>query len=392
MSIVAATKKLVRGQLKTTRGNHTSPLDPDRGSIGGPTSATGPRGNKFTTTNLAYPTGVETDNTQGHYIIFEIMAQKAGQLEASKKTEANLAEAEANAAILAGGYGGLDEVGGNALLQGAVAAQKNRNRADAAAAQKAAAKLKGKTGTPSGLKASSLQLKKPGTTVRMDTMIALYMPPSVQVSYELKYGDQEIGRLAETGGAMLQAFQSRESSLGGIMSAGGAAIKGAAAGAVSYGMDKAIGLAQGADALVSIARGQVITPRMELLFEGVGRRNFSYSFVFIPKSEQEAETIAKIVKSFKFHMAPEFANNTTSGADGVREMTIPDHFNIRYMYKGQENPHLNKISTCALTKMDVDYGAERFTGYADGRPQTTKISLNFQEFNIMDKAWMAEGY
>ena len=127
MSIVAATKKLVRGQLKTTRGNHTSPLDPDRGSIGGPTSATGPRGNKFTTTNLAYPTGVETDNTQGHYIIFEIMAQKAGQLEASKKTEANLAEAEANAAILGGGYGGLDEVGGNALLQGAVAAQKNRN-------------------------------------------------------------------------------------------------------------------------------------------------------------------------------------------------------------------------------------------------------------------------
>ena len=131
---------------------------------------------------------------------------------------------------------------------------------------------------------------------------------------------------------------------------------------------------------------------MELLFEGVGRRNFSYSFVFIPKSEQEAETIETIVQSFKFHMAPEFANNMTSGADGVREMTIPDHFNIRYMYKGQENDYLNKISTCALTKMDVDYGAERFTGYAGGRPQTTKISLSFTEFNIIDKAWIDKGY
>ena len=176
------------------------------------------------------------------------------------------------------------------------------------------------------------------------------------------------------------------------MSTAESALKGTAAGLASYAMDKTAGLAQGADALISIARGQVITPRMELLFEGVGRREFSYSFVFIPKSEKEAEIIAKIVASFKFHMSPEFANNSTSGAGGVREMTIPDHFNIRYMYKGKTNPHLNLISTCALTKMDVDYGAERFTGYAGGRPQTTKISLSFSEFNIMDKAWMESGY
>ena len=131
---------------------------------------------------------------------------------------------------------------------------------------------------------------------------------------------------------------------------------------------------------------------MELMFEGMGRRSFSYSFTFIPKSEPEAKIVEKIVMHFKKHMMPNFANSYTSGADGVREMTIPDHFNIRYMYKGKENDHLNKIATCALESMDVDYGAERFTGYADGRPQTTKISLNFTEFNIMSKDHIKEGY
>ena len=82
----------------------------------------------------------------------------------------------------------------------------------------------------------------------------------------------------------------------------------------------------------------------------------------------------------------------TAGVDGVREMTIPDHFNIRYMHMGEVNPHLNLIHTCALTKMDVDYGADRFTAYAGGRPQTTKISLSFTEFNLMSKSAVEEGY
>ena len=62
------------------------------------------------------------------------------------------------------------------------------------------------------------------------------------------------------------------------------------------------------------------------------------------------------------------------------------------MHRGKENVHLNKIATCALTKMDVDYGAERFTAYAGGRPQTTKIALSFTEFNIMDRKRIEEGY
>ena len=39
-------------------------------------------------------------------------------------------------------------------------------------------------------------------------------------------------------------------------------------------------LAPGARALQQIDSGKVITPRMEMMFEGVGRRNFSFTFCF----------------------------------------------------------------------------------------------------------------
>ena len=52
------------------------------------------------------------------------------------------------------------------------------------------------------------------------------------------------------------------------------------------------------------------------------------------------------------------ASNYTD--ETFREMEIPSFFNIRYMYKGAENTHLNKISTCALEIMDVSYGGDRF--------------------------------
>ena len=390
-NIARTANRAISSGLKRVAGNLFGvDLVPGRGSAGGPTAPLA-KPNKFTTENLSYPLGIDHASTidQGHYIIFEIMKQQPGQLEAFRKSykasakqlasQKQREKKEQERAKLAGGgpageeYG--EDIGGNP----------NRDNADKSKLPKL------KTGGP-GKRHSSIQMKNQAT-VRMPVAIALYMPPSVQVSYDVKYGDQEIGVLAETGGAAIKAFMQKQ---GGIMDKAKAALpvagKGLAAGAAQYGMSTVAKQIQGADALIAIERGQVITPRMELLFEGVGRRSFSYNFVFMPKSEQEAEVIEEIVQKFKFHMAADFANSWTSGADGVREMTIPDHFNIKYMHMGKENTHLNKISTCALTKMDVDYGAERFTGYADGRPQTTKISLSFTEFNIMSKTHIGEGY
>ena len=330
--------------------------------------------NNYTTTTLSYPEGLG-DRDQGHWILFEILKNKPGKLAAAIGKEA-----EARDRVIANEKAAR----ANYLMRGAVAANRDQTHAP-----DSVEKVRHRP-SDAGLLNSSIQMKKPGSTTRLDTVIALYMPPSVQVRYDVKYGDQEIGIGAETGDAAVKAFQQEQ---GGLLakatSAAGVGIDSIGAAVAQTAMDKAPG---GLDTVIAIERGQVKTPRMELMFEGMGRRSFSYTFTFIPKSEQEAMTVENIVQTFKFHMMPDFANSFTSGVDGVREMTIPDHFNIRYMYRHQANTHLNKIATCALQSMDIDYGAERFTGYAEGRPQTTKIALNFTEFNIMSKAHVNAGF
>ena len=154
-------------------------------------------------------------------------------------------------------------------------------------------------------------------------------------------------------------------------------------------------MAPGARSLQQIDSGKVITPRMELMFEGVGRRSFNYTFVFIPKSEQEAKIVEKIVQAFKENMMPEYTNETTR-----REMKIPNTFDISYRYRNAENSFLNKISECFLTKADVQYGADRFTAYEETKsihgsgppPQKTTLTLAFTELEVLSKESIKQGF
>jgi len=59
---------------------------------------------------------------------------------------------------------------------------------------------------------------------------------------------------------------------------------------------------------------------------------------------------------------------------------------------GSDNTHLNKIKTCVLSNISVEYGAERYTAYAGGRPQVTKLALSFTELELITKTYIADGY
>ena len=330
------------------------------------------RPTKYTTTNLAYPAGVEGDDMQGHHIIFEILQQDKAKLVSFS-----------DGADFFGKIGdtigkeydkvkpSLDPTSGHLVL------------GDKSAVEEAAKNVgKGKVNF-TGKSSNSIQLSKKATT-RIATMIALYMPPSITVKYNSKYGEQNIGAMAAAGEGAIAAFAGRNgSTVGTALSGAGDEI----APALSLGAQNATNAVfDGAKAIVALEKGAIRTPRMELMFEGIARRDFSFEFVFIPKDEAEAVEIEKIVKQFKFHMASQYTDGT------FREMEIPSLFNIRYMYKNAENTHLNKISTCALENMEVSYGAERFVAYEGGVPQTTKITLAFKEMEIITKDKIAQGF
>ena len=121
--------------------------------------------------------------------------------------------------------------------------------------------------------------------------------------------------------------------------------------------------APGIKTLAQIEMGQILGNQMELMFEGLEEdKTFTFTFIFIPKSERESQVVDQIVKKFKYHMLPSYVENSR------RAMTIPDMFDITYMYKGGRNEFLNKISTCFLESADVTYGGDRFTAY-----ETTKL-------------------
>jgi len=332
--------------------------------------------NKYSTSSLSYPLNVEGDPQQGHYISFYARVQNKAKLKAFK-AQNRIDKVEK----LLGAGAGQDQkqleglFGGNYISdQQLVGFNKDTDTVRA---------VRG-TSQNSGVKSNSIQLKR-NTTVRDATAISLYMPPSVQVSYESKYGDQEIGFLAETGYEALKAFQSGANTAD--------ATRNILSG-LELGVKKAIlktldVAAPGASTLFAIDRGKIIAPKMELMFEGIGRRSFSFAFVFIPKSEQEAEVVKQIIYKFKHHMA---ANFTGGGSSGQREMGFPDMFDIEYMHVGKQNPNLNKIATCALTKMDVEYGGDRYVAYEGGVPQTTKLSLSFTEFDIITKEHVEAGF
>jgi len=328
-----------------------------------PAAALTNRPTKFTTKNLAYPAGVEGDDQQGHHIIFEILEQDKAKL---KSTQNKNAIAEFAKAVEL-------EHGKEEIDQKALDAAKDLLKAET--------ERVGKLKSGAGGGSNSIQLSRNATT-RISALIALYMPASISVSYNSKYGEQEIGVLAAMGSSAISAFQSqsgtqRDSNLKSALDNMGKGLETAVMATVNT-------VAPGATALLALEKGAIRTPKMELMFEGIGRREFSYEFTFIPKDAEEAVTIESIVKQFKYHMASNYTDGT------FREMEIPSFFNIRYMYKGDENTHLNKISTCALEGMDVSYGGDRFVSYEGGVPQTTKISLKFKEMEIITKSQIGD--
>jgi hypothetical protein len=327
---------------------------------------------KYTTENLAYPLNVEGDPQQGHYISFYARIKEPAKLKAFKAAQGRVA------ATMKKVHG---EVGGSpgdiASRQAKHISSHGISPGPSLAEDRATV-----SGNNSGSSLTNAIRLKSGTTVRTKTAISLYMPPSVQVSYESKYGDQEISMLAETGYDAISAFMKGTDSKEAVMKAlgqTGMIVKQMALAALET-------AAPGGKALFAIHQGKVITPKMELMFEGIGRRSFSFTFVFIPKSEQEAHVVKDIVQKFKVHMAADYVDGNT------REMTFPDMFDIEYMHLGKRNTNLNKIATCALTKLDVEYGGDRYVSYEGGVPQTTKLSLNFTEFDIITKKHVEDGY
>ena len=361
-----------------------------RGIDGSPTANLGAKSSLGSTTYLQYPADVESDPMQGHYILFKI--NKINHSKIKRKQSVTM----------------------DAILQKASKQLSGQQPAGATGPPgRNFAVVSAPTGSPtiSGASAKSSYAQGHADSVQAGAFIALYMPPNVSTTYTRNYTDVNVGGFA---GALIATVDMVEAWLTG----GNAAVHGKDAMSSIESMAKSAimtslnTIAPGAKALTQIRSGRIISNKMELSFEGVNRREFTYTFIFIPKSEKEAKIVEQIIWMFKYYASPAYHETTgdtvtkqgmqqTTSSSLGRSMTIPDTFEIQYMYQGSENHFLNKISTCFCTNVQVQYGGDRYVAYTPTEnvrgqrgapPQRTTLTLTFKELELITKSRIDQGF
>jgi hypothetical protein len=228
-------------------------------------------------------------------------------------------------------------------------------------------------------------------TRRITDSVSMYLPPNVEESTSAKYDEASTG----LAGFLLSSFGNEIKN----MDAAAIARKlgGGLEGIAKELTFKAIGAAgelvgaEGLEALSKKAFGEASNPYMEVLFDQMSLRTFTYNFQFAPRNKEEALEVQKIIQLFRFHMAPELRPNVN------RYVGLPSQFDIHYMFLSKdgaasENNYYNRIATCVLTDCKVNYTPTGVKSFEDGGPVQTTMTLSFKEIELLTKDKIAQGY
>ena len=345
--------------------------------------------------SYSYPRDVTNNIQNGHYMLFYVNVQNRGKFNYN-----NPEGSELNATFQKRIPDGLDDDGKEKTKivdfkgEGKQVQAYNRRRAN-----KIDALGLGKDkGIADGSRNSNNRAGIAGkakTTRRISDSVAIYLPPNVQDSVGATYNDTETGMLGFAAAAALDfsgavgakdyesASRALTGGVAGIMTE--AAKKSAAA------IAEGLAGAEGAAGLVNRAFGQADNPYIEVLFQAMEVRTFTYNFTFAPRNEEETADVQAIIQLFRFHMAPELQGGQ------ARFLTLPSEFDIHYMYMAKdgtnsENDYYNRIATCVLTNCTVDYTPGAVKSFADGAPTQITMGLTFKETETLTKDKINEGY
>ncbi|HET8687566.1 MAG TPA: hypothetical protein VFM18_13020, partial [Methanosarcina sp.] len=195
---------------------------------------------------------------------------------------------------------------------------------------------------------------------RLATTITLYTPATIGMNQTANWDNNQdvMYQLLELLG---------ESTAGEIMKNGG-------------GIANTLGriIATGASETVQGATRTAVNPKKDLLFKSMNRRDFQFEYQFAPRSKEESDEVANIVQVFRLFAAPEVVQGTDQFL-----MTFPAEFDIEYGFideNGNEtqNMYLNKISSCVLENIGVNYSPNgTFQTLENGDPIQVNLTLHF---------------
>jgi hypothetical protein len=242
-----------------------------------------------------------------------------------------------------------------------------------------------------------------GATTNLTDVVSLYMPDTINMNQSSEYEGASLTDALGKYGLLASGVTSVIDNISELSDGKGVnydslrslasnpAAMEASTGYLSGLTSKNIGTSTDSTALQKIALnkiGYALNPQIQILFKTIDFRTFQYDFTFSPSSQQEADMVTKIIKTFKYHAAPDLSSETLG-----RYFIPPSTFDIEYMMAGGvPNPNLHRISTCVLTTVSVDYAPRGFVTYDNGSPVQTRMTLQFQETELMTKQRISENF
>ena len=200
-------------------------------------------------------------------------------------------------------------------------------------------------------------------TKRLSTAIALHMPTSLAIRYAVSYEEVDTSTMA------------------GINELTSLHLGNAFEGGSAYGLKKA----PESGALQKLSK-TAPNPMKEQVFRSVDFRTFQFNYRFAPRNEKEASNVLNIIDQFKFHMHPEFKDQT-----GFLYI-FPSEFDVVYYSGDQVNDKVHKHTSCVLTEVSLNYTPNGvFNTFSNGMPTQIDMTLTFKELASLDKAKIKEG-
>lgn len=336
--------------------------------------------------SLKYPPDLATSPSKNHYVSFSIKevvpADYAAQTDVQPGTSIAISKAG----------GKLVDLGAN-LLYGA-----NNNSTTT-------------TTTQDVLDWTSKALSK-GLTISPQTktltdVISLYMPDSLEAAYTASWNEMNLSELGptlntlraidqiadanpgkniDTSGSFGSIFKSTGKSLGNYASSSPEVTL-----LATNLLGNKLGLnGENLQQVLLKGQGYALNPQIQLIFKQVDFRSFTLSFIFTPKSQQEADTINKIVATFKRHFAPRFQQGKSTSNESMF-LIPPSTFELKFKIGQKENTYIPKYGECVLENMSVNYTPNGFAVYSTGVPVQTHLSLSFKEIVIVDRDSLDQG-
>lgn len=228
-----------------------------------------------------------------------------------------------------------------------------------------------------------------GAGAKLGSMI-FYMPSNIATDYNQGWSSKPLSpnaRMIMKATDMAMSGQDATAVSGYLNSALGGTELTVAANMFAKGVNSMTQANLSANDAIGLQQGMGINSVPELTWSGHGgQRRAVFNILMQPKDSDEADTVQKIINTFKVAMHPSknSANMSGGSSTGGRFVQYPLSFKIKYMSGSGENQYLNKWKPMVLESFTVNYTPDNvYTTHPDGSPVAASITTSFKELKII---------